>query len=319
MMLPPIVIFILSIIALIISGSLLVRSLTKIANFLHVSEYTIGFILLAFATSVPELFVGIASAIEKNTAIILGTVIGSNIANLTIIIGIPILLAKGMKIQSKKTGKDSLYMVILCSLPLALMLIGNEISRIDGVILILSFFIYVRKIFSERKRFSKELENKVSRWSIITSVGVFLFSLVALFFSANFLVSSATDIALSFAVPPILIGLFMVAIGTSLPELVSGTTAALKGHPEMSIGNVIGSNIANVTFILGITALIFPITSNFLLFITSGVYMLITAFIFATFIRSGKRVDWEEGLSLVLLYVFFIILEVYIKGAIAVP
>jgi len=316
MMWVTILIFILSIIALIISGSLVVRSLTKIAKFLHVSEYTIGFILLAFATSVPELFVGVASAIEKNTAIILGTVIGSNIANLTIIIGIPILLAKGMSIHSKKTEKDSLYVVILGALPLVLMLIGNEISRIDGIILLFAFFIYIRKIFIERKRFTKELENKASRWSIVTSVGVFIISLAALFVSAQFLVSSSTDLALIFALPPILIGLFMVAVGTSLPELVSGVTAAIKGHSEMSIGNVIGSNIANATLVLGITAIIFPITSNFLLFITSGVYMIVTAFIFATFIRSGSRVGWEEGLSLVLLYAFFIILEVYIKGAI---
>ncbi len=316
MMWIPIIIFILSIIALIISGSLLVRSLTKIAKFLHVSEYTIGFILLAFATSVPELFVGVASAIKKNTAIILGTVIGSNIANLTFVIGIPILLAKGMNIHSKKTEKDSLYVVILGALPLVLMLIGNEISRIDGIILLLAFFLYIRKIFIERKRFSKKLENKVSRWSIVISVSIFIVSLAALFVSAQFLVSSATDLALMFALPPILIGLFMVAVGTSLPELVSGITAAVKGHSEMSIGNVIGSNIANATLVLGITSIIFPITSNFLLFITSGVYMIVTAFIFATFIRSGSKVGWEEGLSLILLYAFFIILEVYIKGAV---
>ena len=100
--------FILSIVLIVIAGSLLVNSVIKIAMFLRVSEYVVGFIILAFATSVPELFVGIASALEKNTALALGTVIGSNIANLTIIIGIPILLVKGMKIKSPKIKKDSL-------------------------------------------------------------------------------------------------------------------------------------------------------------------------------------------------------------------
>ena len=116
--------------------------------------------------------------------------------------------------------------------------------------------------------------------------------------------------------PPILIGLFMIAIGTSLPELVIGISTALKGYKQMAVGNIIGSNIANATLILGVTSFIYPITSNFLLFITSGVYMVLTAFIFATFIRSGSKLDWEEGLSLILLYTFFIILEFYIKGAI---
>lgn len=311
-----IILFIISLLALIVSGSLLVRSLSKIARFLHISEYVVGFIILAFATSIPELFVGIASALEKNTALALGTVLGSNIANLTIIIGIPILLAKGMKIASPKTKNDSLYMVILCTLPLVLMLVGNELSRIDGILLVLAFFIYIRKIYLESKEFTKRFENKLGRWTVVSSVAVFLFSLIALFISADSLVHSATILALGFAIPPILLGLFVIAIGTSLPELVAGTTAALKGHSEMSIGNVVGSNIANATLILGVTSIIYPITSNFLLFITSGVYMILTTFIFATFIRSGSRVDWEEGLSLVLLYAFFIILEVFIKGAI---
>ena len=311
------IIFILSILALITAGSLLVRSLSKIAAFLHVSEYVIGFILLAFATSVPELFVGISSALNKNTAIALGTVIGSNIANLTIIVGIPILLAKGIRIQSSKTKKDSLYMVVLSILPLALMLAGGQISRVDGMFLILAFFIYMRKIYKESKEFSKEFENKISPWSVVSSVAIFIFSLGILFFSADFLVRSSGALAISLSLPPILIGLFLIAIGTSLPELVVGISSVMHGHTEMNLGNIMGSNIANATLILGVTAFIFPITSNFLLFITSGVYMVLTTFIFATFIRSDSKVDWEEGLSLILLYAFFIILEIFIKGAIA--
>jgi cation:H+ antiporter len=293
-MLIDLIIFILSLAALIASGSLLVRSISKIAKFFHISEYVIGFILLAFATSIPELF-----------------------ENLTIIRGIPILLAKGIKIKSPKTKNDSLYMVILSILPLVLMLVGNQISRFDGILLIIAFFIYIRKLYLERKVFKKEFENRISKGSVIASMAIFIFSLIILFASAEFLVETASSLAIVFALPPILIGLFLVAIGTSLPELVVGTNAALKGHSQISIGNIIGSVIANSTLILGVTALIFPITSNFLLFITSGVYMILTTFSFATFIRSGSRIDWEEGLSLILLYAFFIILEFYIKGAIA--
>ena len=141
-------------------------------------------------------------------------------------------------------------------------------------------------------------------------------SLIILVKSSEYFTKSAEKIGIYLGFPAFVIGAVILGIGTSLPELVVGATAALKGHGQMSIGNIVGSVVANSTLILGVTAMIFPITSNFLLFITSGVFMILTTFIFATFIRSGSRVDWEEGLSLILLYAFFIILEVYIKGAI---
>jgi cation:H+ antiporter len=314
MILENILIFTIAVVVLIISGSLVVKTLSKIAAFLHVSEYVIGFIILAFATSLPELFVGITSALEKNTALVLGTIIGANIANLTYIIGIPILLAKGMKIHSPKTMKDSLYMVVFAALPLALMLIGNQLSRVDGIILLAAFSIYAYKLIKERKEFRKELKDHIGRWEIILAVVMFIFAFAFLYLSADMVVEYAGLLALNFAVPPILIGLFLVAVGTSLPELVSGLTAALKGSSELAIGNIIGSVIANSTLILGITAIIFPITSDFLLFITSGVYMLIVTFVFATFARSGTKLEWEEGISLLLLYAFFIIMELFVKG-----
>jgi len=108
----------------------------------------------------------------------------------------------------------------------------------------------------------------------------------------------------------------MVAIGTSLPELVSGISAALHGHHEMGVGNIIGSVIANSTIVLGVSALIFPITSTFLLFIISISFMMLVAIIFTVFVEEGNKIRLTEGLVLVLLYVFFLIVEFYIKGLI---
>ena len=201
-------IFIAAIAVLVVSGSIIVRSLSKIASFLHLSEYVVGFILLAFATSLPELFVGISSAINKNPSIIVGTVIGSNIANLTIIIGIPVLLARGITIQSKKTQRDSLWMIGLAILPLVLMTIGKGISRIDGIVLIAAFAAYIYKLIKQGKEFKKEVENRISRKTMVVSVFLFIGCLVLLYLSSDYIVRYASLLAIDFAIPAIFIGLF---------------------------------------------------------------------------------------------------------------
>ncbi|MBL7055145.1 sodium:calcium antiporter [Candidatus Woesearchaeota archaeon] len=308
-----ILIFLLSCIVLVFSGSWLVKSLSKIAYFLNMSEFVIGFIIMAFSTSIPELFVGITSAMAKNSALALGTVIGSNIADLTIVIGIAVILAKGIKIKSKKIQKDALYMVFIVALPIGLMLIGNELSRLDGIILLVVFLIYVYHLIKERKEFKKEVEERINHWDIVLNVVIFILSLILLFFSAKFVVDYATTISLKLLLPPILVGLFIIAIGTSLPELIFNLQAVIKKHPEMALGDTIGSVVMNSTLVLGVTAVIYPITANFLLFFSSALLMLIIAFIFATFVESGKKLYVKEGIALVLLYTFFIMIEFYIK------
>jgi len=306
--------FAVSIIALILAGSFTVKYLSKIAAFLHASEYVLGFMLMAIATSIPELFVGISSAIAKQTALSMGNVIGSNIANVTIIIGISILLAKGMHIKSEKTRKDSIYMTLIVVVPIILTLIGGTLSRIDGVILLGFFGIYSYNLWKQSKEFKKELEDSIPRWQIVLDVFLFIISVIALFLSSNFVVKYASNLAVDLSLPPIVIGLLLIAIGTSLPELVFGTHAILKGHTEMALGNIIGSGVANATLVLGATSIIYPITADFLLFISSGVFMIVVCFLFSTFVETGRRLSTMEGISMVLLYVFFIIVEYYLKG-----
>ncbi len=300
-------------ILLVISGIYLVKSLTKIARFLKLSEFVAGFIIMAIATSLPELFVGITSALKNNTALALGTVIGSNIADLTLVAGIAVLSVKGFNIESKKTQVDSIYMVAMASLPIILTIIGKELSRIDGIILLIAFSIYARRLFKQRKTFRKEFKEPLKRKDILFSGIIFVLSLYVLFFSAQNIVNYATLLATELNIAPIIIGLFAIAIGTSLPELSFSLVSVAKGQTEIFLGDIIGSVIINSTLVLGVTAIILPISADLVLFLTSGAYMIIVTFIFATFIESGNRLYWKEGLSLVLLYVFFFIIEFYIK------
>jgi len=304
----------LSIMALIASGYFLIKSITKLAGYLKISEFVTGFIILAVGTSLPELFVGISSALNKSTSISLGNVIGANIADMTLVIGIPILLSRGFKIKSDKTKKDALITVALAVLPLILMYIGSQLSKIDGIILITVFFLYSYYLLAQKKEFTKKYkEEKFKRYYLIVYTLVFLVALFFLIESSDFTVKYAKSLSEDLLVPKILIGLFLIAIGTTLPELVVGINAVFSGYTEISIGNVLGSVVANSTLILGITSLIYPITANFLFFITSGFYMILVCFIFATFVGSSKKLYWQEGISLVMLYVFFVIFELYVK------
>lgn len=308
-----ITIFLASCIVMVVSGSYIVRSLSKIASYLRLSEYVVGFILMAFSTSLPELFVGIRSAMAGTPELSLGTVIGSNIADLTIITGVVVLLAKEIKIESHKIKTDALYMFFIAAMPLALMLIGKSLSRIDGIILIAVFFLYSYKLIKERKGFKKEVSNHTGRWGFFWNFIIFTAALGVLFFSAKYVVVYATSISLEMFIPPIFIGLFLIALGTSLPELIFDLNAIVKKHPDMVLGNTIGSVVLNSTLVLGITALICPITANFTFFFSSSIFMVVICFLFSTFVESGNKLYWKEGVAMVLLYSLYMIIEFYIK------
>ena len=304
-------ILIISAIVLAKSGTLLVRSLAKLARFLKVSEYMIAFVLVAFATSIPELFIGILSAINKNPEISLGNVIGSNIADITLIMGITVLLARKIKIESRFIFKDLFYMFLISLVPILLML-DNTLSRFDGVILLVIFIFYMYMLITKKE--STEKTDNVEYTELFKNFGIFFISILLLLGSAEFLVRSATAISIDLNIPVFLIGLFIIAVGTSLPELAFNIKAVLMRHKEQAFGNIIGSVVANSTAVLGATAIITPIVAPFTLFIISSAFMIFSLFIFMTFIRSSNALTWREGIALLMLYMLFILVEFYIQG-----
>lgn len=306
-----VIMFIIACFVLVKSSSLLVRSLSRVAHYLKINEFAMGFIIMAFSTSLPELFVGITAAIEKNPALALGTVIGSNILDLTIVIGVVTLLARGVKIRSKIIKRDVLYMVGIVTLPL-LLAIDGEISRLDGIILLVIFVVYIWQLTKQERRFKKSVDHVKKReaifYGLITVAGVMI-----LLISSSFVVKFATQLSLDLMLSPIFIGLFVVALGTSLPELIFETKAVMAKHEELAIGDLLGSVITNSTLVLGLTAVIFPISTNLVIFFTSAIFMVLVAFIFMTFAESDKGITWKEGIALILLYVFFVVMESYIR------
>lgn len=303
--------FILYGIFLILSGIYLVKSLDKIARFLHLSEFTAAFIIMAVATSIPELLVGISSAIQGNPALSLGNIIGANILDLTLISGIFVLLAKGIKFQSKKVGAGTYFMFGSIFLLLLLYLIGKSLSRLDGLILLLLFSINSYRMIRKKEKYSKRLESKIQRKEIVFNSILFILCLLILFLSSQQIVKYSHLIAIDFGVPDILIGIFLISIATTLPELVFGVNAVLLKHSEMAIGDQVGTVFANISLIIGVVAIIHPITSAIFPFILSSSFMFLSAFIFVTFIKTGRRLEVVEGISLILLYLFFVVVQFF--------
>jgi len=171
----------------------------------------------------------------------------------------------------------------------------------------------------QKRKFQAIAKDNVSRWGALGWFLLFLVMLPALFFSAKYVVLYGSDLAGVLVLPPIFIGLFFVALGTSLPELVLGAQAAIKKHPEMVLGNTIGSVIVNALLVLGVTALIYPITATAFLFFTSSAFMIILCFLFAVFLESSGGLSWKEGIVLLLMYVLFLIVELNLKAFYYVP
>src|SRR3989338_3968514 len=170
------------ILLLIMSGIFLVKSLSTISKFLRLSEFIIGSILLAFATSLPEFFLGLTSALTGKNEIALGNIIGANLLDLTLVVGIPVLLARGIPVGGRTLRKSSIMMLIYILLPIVLMLIGNKLSRIDGVILFLAFFVYLISILKKKKLFTKTIVDRIKRLDVVASVAIFIFSVVLLYY-----------------------------------------------------------------------------------------------------------------------------------------
>ncbi len=310
--------FIVSIILLLLSGAVVVRNLSRIMHFFHLTEYFASFVLMAISTTIPELFVGISSALEGNPSLSLGNVVGSIIINLSLVAGIIIVLARKIKIKSTEIEKGSLSMIFIVMLPIVLFLIGQQISRIDGAILIFFFIGYYGRMIFKKENGRIVEQMKLSLGTVLLDLFLFVLAVFILYYSSKYTVHYGTELASVLKVHPIFIGLFFVAIGTSLPELVFGIHSVLAKHPRFVLGDLIGASIVNSTLVLGVTAVISPIIVNMYFYLIPAFTMLVVCFIFMSFLESGREMSLTEGVSLIMLYVLFLLVELALKGIIPV-
>lgn len=305
--------FILSCAFLVVSGIYLVKSLSKISRFLGISEFSAAFIIMAFATSIPELFVGISSALSGNPELSLGNIIGANILDLTLIMGIIILASRGIKLDNGKIGNDVYYMLSAVLLIVILYFFGMGLSRVDGGILLCFFAFNVFRIFRKRKKYKSKIKGGRAKNHRFFSLLIFIISLIVLFVSSKYVVEYASALAVDLNFPKIVIGLLLLSFATTLPELVFGISASNMKHKQMGVGDQLGTIVANSTLILGLVALISPIKADFTSFLTSSMFLILGAGLFVIFTKTGKYLDKREGIWLILIYVIFVIVEFFLR------
>jgi len=273
---------------------------------------------MAFATSLPELFVGLSSAFHKIPQLNFGNIIGANILNLTLGVAIAVLVAGGLKLETRVAKRDSFYTAIIAFLPLLLMLDG-QVSRIDGLLLLGALAFYLSKVLKQKQKFITVFNDKIAAG--LTQFKMFLKDIAILFagvalllLSAEGVVRSAQFLALKLNFPLVATGIIFVSLGTVLPELTFGIQAARLGHKKMILGNFMGTVVVNSTLILGLVSLISPLRiSNFSPYFIGIMFTIIVAMSFALFARTGKEISKKEALSLLGIYILFIVFQLLIK------
>jgi cation:H+ antiporter len=244
--------------ALILGGELLVRGASAVARRFGLSPLVIGLTIVGFGTSAPELLVSVEAALAGQPAIAIGNVLGSNIANVLLILGLSALIA-ALYIPGRRLLRDLVFM-LAATAAVWIMLIDGEVTRMDGVLLLTGLVVFLAvALMTGQVEPEDRPAATMPQWQAwaMTAGG-----LVVLVVGARLLIDGATAIARDFGIPEAVIGLTIVAVGTSLPELATSVIAAWRRHTEIAVGNVVGSNIFNLFGILGLTAVIAPIPAD---------------------------------------------------------
>lgn len=295
---------VLSLGVLVLSGRWVIQLLGNIAVALGVSEFTLAFVFLAVATSAPELFVSISSAQKGAGELVLAVALGSNIVNMTLIVGLAAIISFGINTAGLSLRRDVLIGMAVTVLPLIFLLDG-VISRLDGLLLLAAFAFYIFLLKKDARRYNhSRIPRNLSRG--IGSAILVLVLVAIVIIAANVTVTSSVKLASFLNLPPFIIGLFLLAIGTSLPEMTTTLQAALQNKPTMALGNILGSNVADSALIVGIASLVrplhVPITPTL---ITTAGWVIVSLCAIGYFAFSRKKITFSEGLILLLLFFLF--------------
>lgn len=319
---------------LIIGGEFLVKGAVGFSNKLKISPLIIGMTVVAFGTSAPELIVSVESALNGNSGIAIGNVVGSNIVNLTLVLGITVLIFP--LIADKQSKRVDFPMMLFASLLFYYFAIDGMISFSDGVILfsvLIIFLVYIITNIKRKKRKKEHHHNKhkhddddddeikkikLPLWKSFVFLTI---GLTGLFYGAGWFVEGAVGIAEYFLSnnpdKDIIIGVTVVAFGTSAPELVASTVAAYRKQTDISLGNLIGSNIFNIFAVVGLAAIVKPIEVSKTAIDFDMVWMIIVAVLMAFILLVGKKIGRLKGAILVITYIIYItLIFLKVKGVI---
>lgn len=308
------ILFVIGFVILIKGADALVAGASSLAKRLNISNLAIGLTVVAFGTSAPELIVNVIASVQGNTDIAIGNIIGSNIANILLILGISSI------IYPLAVKKNTVWKEIPLSLLAALLLgiLANDVlldnapysalTRIDGLVLIAFFIIFLYYTFGIAKVENGDTEDDIEQAGTVKAVALIVLGLTGLAIGGKWIVDGAVHIASSLGVSQAFIGLSIVAIGTSLPELATSAVAALKKNTDIAIGNVVGSNIFNIFWVLGLSATIKPLRFEPAGNTDIGMVILASFLLFGLlFLGKRHKLEKTEGVIFVLTYIAYIV------------
>lgn len=279
-----------------------------LAESFHLSKYVVGFIVIAVISILPETFIAVDSAIMGNPSFGLGTLFGSNIADLTLVFAIILfLVGRGLKVEGKILKNRKVYPIILL-LPL-LFGIDGFYGRIDGVILIIiGGLFYLLAIKDGIDNTIRSNGNSRMKDSFMLLLGMAL-----LLIGSNYTVSSASALAHNLGVNPIIIGMLIVGIGTTMPELCFSLKSIKKKDDSLAIGDILGTVLADATIVVGVVALISPFSFPKRIIFVTGFFMVIAAFLLYHFMYTGRKLTLKEAYFLFFFWLAFILTEFYVN------
>ena len=301
------VIFTLAMAALIFGADFIVHQSEAIAVRFKIPEFIIGSTLIALGTSLPEMAASVAASLNGKPEIAIANAIGSNIINITLVLGIIFIIAKPFKSTRDFFAKDSIW-ALLPILTFLIMSIDGKIGKFDAILLLILMVAYLLFLVEDSKNglIVEEIDEEIkSRFSWIKSIILLLIGFLFVVVGAHFAVDSASNIAHTFKVSEWVISVVLISFGTSLPELVVSISAALKGKVEMAIGNIIGSNLANTTIVIGMAGLVreLPISWSSTYFDLS---VMTAATVMLIYITANKLYSRPAGIALMILLALFI-------------
>ena len=305
-------IFVISLGILIFAGDLLVKGASRIALQLHLSPLVVGLTIVAFGTSAPELFISVNSAVTGSPDIAMGNVIGSNICNLALVLGAASMISP-MSIKSNSLIID--WPVAMGgSVLLYLFILDGLLQTLEGIAFVIGLVIYLYFIIKKSRkdtRAVKEVEKELpvggtERKSMWKDILFIVIGCIGLYYGSDWFVATAKILASGFGVSERVIGLSVVAIGTSIPELVTAGVASIKKETDIALGNLIGSNIFNILSILGITSIIQNIMVSELIITKDILWMLAITLLILPMMITSKLIARIEGFFLLAVYVYYI-------------
>jgi len=301
------IIFLVAMAALVYGADFIIKESERIALHFNISHFVIGATLVAFGTSLPEMAASMMAASQGKSDMAVANVVGSVVFNITLVLGVVFMIAKSMNPQRDLFSKDSAWVVV----PVVIFLImiqDGEIGRVDGIIFLLIMVSYLIFLFTSAKddlegEIDEDLGKENFKWA--PSALMLTIGFVLTIGGANFVVESGTNIARSLEVSEWIIGLFLISLGTSLPELVVSLVAIKKGNADMSVGNIIGSNVANFSMVLGVSSLINPLKID-LASTSFDILIMVSASLVLLFILANKLYNKAGSIFLLALLALFI-------------